>query len=73
VEKCGTAGQATDDNVLSECEIRIAFPRQQWLRERASMLRYTHISSLLRQLLNHLLSVMVDTIHIKPHINISVD
>jgi hypothetical protein len=25
-----------------------AFPRQQWLRERASVLRYTHVASLVR-------------------------
>ena len=52
-----SVGQATADNVIkrlriaccitkatdthSECVIIIAFPRQQWLRERASMLRYT--------------------------------
>jgi len=29
-----------------EWAIRIAFPRQQWLRERASMLRYTCIAFL---------------------------
>jgi hypothetical protein len=55
VEKYGTAGQATDDNIIrrmrfacwiikatdthSEYVILIAFPLQQWLRERASMLR----------------------------------
>jgi hypothetical protein len=55
VEKYGTAGQATDDNttrrMLFACWITkatdtrseyvklIAFPRQHWLRERASMLR----------------------------------
>jgi hypothetical protein len=55
VEKYGRAGQATDDNITwrmrfacwinkstdtrSEYVILIAFPRQQWLRERASMLR----------------------------------
>jgi hypothetical protein len=31
--------KATD--TLSEYEIHIALPRQQWLRERASVLRYT--------------------------------
>jgi hypothetical protein len=55
VEKYGTARQTTDDNIIrrmrfacwitkttdthSEYVILIAFPRQQWLRERASMLR----------------------------------
>jgi hypothetical protein len=53
-----TAGQATDGNITqrkctsccvtkatdahSECVIPTAFPLQQWLRERASMLRYTY-------------------------------
>jgi hypothetical protein len=31
-------------NVHSECVILIAFPLQQWLHERASMLRYTYIA-----------------------------
>jgi hypothetical protein len=55
-EKCGGARQATDDNIIrrmrferwitnatsthSECVILLAFPRQQWLRERTSMLRW---------------------------------
>ena len=30
-------------DIHSECVILIAFPRQQWLRERASVLRYTYI------------------------------
>jgi hypothetical protein len=30
-------------NTLSEYEIFIAFPVEQWLREDVSMLRYTHI------------------------------
>jgi hypothetical protein len=59
VEKYGRVGQATDDNIMrrvrtacwitkvtdthSECVMLIAFPRQQWLRERVSMLRwYVH-------------------------------
>jgi hypothetical protein len=58
VEKYGTARQATDDNIIrrmriacritkatdthSEYVIRIAFPWQQWLRERASVLRHTY-------------------------------
>jgi hypothetical protein len=58
VKKYVTAGQATDDNIIwrmcfahwiktatdtnSEYVILTAFPRQQWLRERASMLRYTY-------------------------------
>jgi hypothetical protein len=57
VEKYDTARETTDDNIIrrmrlacwitkatdtrSEYVILIAFPRQQWLRERASMLRYT--------------------------------
>jgi hypothetical protein len=55
VEKCYTAGQATDDTItrrmrvarwitkasdtLSEYAVHIALPRQLWLRERDSMLR----------------------------------
>jgi hypothetical protein len=58
--KNGTARQATDDNITrrtriacwitkatdthSEYVIFIAFPRQQWLRERASLLLYTYIA-----------------------------
>ena len=57
MEKCGRARQATDDttirrmriacwttrttDIYSEYVTLIAFPRQQWLHERASMLRYT--------------------------------
>jgi hypothetical protein len=56
VENYGTAKQIIDDNVIrrlrfacwiskatdthSEYEIFTAFPRQQWLRERATMLRF---------------------------------
>ena len=63
MEKYGTARQTTEDNVIlrirfacwitwatdthSEYVIRIAFPRQQWLQECASMLRYTSIATLL--------------------------
>jgi len=56
LEKCVRVGQATDDNVMriacwipkptntpSEYIIRIAFPLQQWLHERTSVLRYTYI------------------------------
>ena len=62
VEKYGTARQATDDNIIrrmrfacwitkatdthSEYVILIAFPRQQWLCKRASMLCYTYIACL---------------------------
>jgi hypothetical protein len=62
VEKYGTARQATDDNIIrrmrfacwitkatdthSEHVILTAFPRQQLLRERASVLRYTYIACL---------------------------
>jgi hypothetical protein len=58
VEKYGRARQDTDDNIIrrmrfacwiskatdthSENVIRIAFPLQQWLRERASVLLYTY-------------------------------
>jgi hypothetical protein len=62
VEKYGTVGQATDDSIIrrmrfacwitkaksthSEYVILIAFPRQRWLSERASILRYAHIACL---------------------------
>jgi hypothetical protein len=62
VEKYGTAEEATEDNIIrrmrfaywitkatdthSEYIILIAFPRQQWLHKRASMLRYTYIACL---------------------------
>ena len=49
VDTYGTAGEATNDNkgmritcwVTDKCNQNIAFPRQPWLRERASMLRHT--------------------------------
>ena len=62
MEKYGRAGHPTYDNIirrmLIECRIPkgidthlayvkvIAFPRQQWLRERASNLRHTYLTSL---------------------------
>ena len=65
MEKYGRAGQATDDNVIrcmriacwvtkctnthSEYVILTAFPLQQRLRERVSMLRYTYIACLVRE------------------------
>jgi hypothetical protein len=62
MEKYGRVRQATDDNIIwrmrfacwitkvtdthSEYVILVAFPRQQWVRERASMLRlYIHCLS----------------------------
>jgi hypothetical protein len=66
VAKYGRAGQATDDNRIrrmrvacwvtkaadtrSEYVIHIAFPRQQWLRERASIFRCTYIVSLVHKM-----------------------
>jgi hypothetical protein len=63
VEKYCRAGQSTDDNIIrrmrfafwiteatdmhSECVMPIAFPLQQWLHERASMLRYTYSAACL--------------------------
>jgi len=63
VEKYGTDRQTTDDSIIrrmhceywipkatdthSEYVTLIAFPRQQWLRERASMLRYTYFACLI--------------------------
>jgi hypothetical protein len=66
VKKHGTARQATDDNTIgrmrftcwitkatdthSEYVILIAFRRHQLLRERASMLRYTYIACLVKNI-----------------------
>ena len=60
MEKYRIAGEATEENIIwrmrFECPltnatdthsgyaILIAFPRQQWLRERASILCYTYIA-----------------------------
>ena len=41
-------------NSHSEHAMRIAFTRQQWLRERASMLRYMYIQNTVGFLLFHL-------------------
>ena len=62
MEKYGTARQTTNGNITRrmrfacwitwatgtylENVILIAFPRQQWLRERATVLRYMHIACL---------------------------
>ena len=62
MEKYVGAREATDDNTTqrmrlacwvtkatdthSQCLILTAFSRQQWLRERATILRYTYIASL---------------------------
>jgi hypothetical protein len=64
VKKYATAGQATDGNKIrlmrfacwvtkatdtySEYVMLTAFPRQQWLRESASILHYTYIASLVK-------------------------
>jgi hypothetical protein len=64
VEKYGTARQYTDGNIIrrmrfvcwttkatdtnSEYTILVAFPRQQWLRERASTLRYKYTARLVQ-------------------------
>jgi hypothetical protein len=63
VEKYGRATQATDGNIIrrmrfacwitkatdthSECVIFITFPLQQWLRQRASIVRYGALRVLL--------------------------
>ena len=51
VKEYGTAGQATDDNIIGRIGknrdtvyiILVAVPLQQWLRERASKLRCTYV------------------------------
>jgi hypothetical protein len=66
IEKYSTARQVTDDNIIwrvrfacwipkatnthSQYVILIAFPRKQWLRERAWILRYTYIACLVELL-----------------------
>jgi hypothetical protein len=70
VEKYCRAGQATDDNIVrrmrfacwipkatnthSEYETFIAFPRQQWLRERA----WCHVTRVLPALSKHNIIVL---------------
>ena len=63
MEKYRTAGQATDDNMAyahcltkatgthSEYVILNAFPLQ-WLHERVSMLRYTYIACIVKNILH---------------------
>ena len=41
-------------NTHSECVIRIPIPLQQWLHERASMLRYTYTACLVWKCHTHL-------------------
>jgi hypothetical protein len=69
VEIYGTPRQATDGNIMrcmrfacwiakatdahSERVILIVFPQQQWLRERASMLRYTYTACLVHDSMNN--------------------
>jgi hypothetical protein len=49
--------KATDTH--SEYVIVVAFPRQQWLRERASVLRYTYIACILIKIIaSHLVKFM---------------
>ena len=61
-QTCSTAGQATDDNIIGRMRsicwihnatnthtkyvILIAFPQQQCLHDRTSVLRYTYIACL---------------------------
>ena len=72
LEKYVRARQATDDNKIllmhctcwiskatdmhSEYVIVVAFPRQQWLRERTSILRYMHTVILIQRVFNAVLS-----------------
>ena len=64
MEKYGTAGQATDDRQYGAVALRAGYlrlqthiqnilPQQQWLRERASVLRYTFIACLVPPQLGH--------------------
>jgi len=76
VEIYGTPRQATDGNIIrrmrfacwitktkdaqSECVILIVFP-QQWLRERASILRYTYTACLVHDSMNIWVLLKVDS------------
>jgi hypothetical protein len=71
VEKYGRARQVTEDDIIhimhfacwvtkaadtySKCVTLIAFPRQQLLRERASVLRYTYIACLISSTFSNIL------------------
>jgi len=46
-------------NTHSGCVILIAFPLQQWLQERASMLRYMYIACLVFLLMNIVILLLV--------------
>jgi len=52
-------------NTHSEYVILTAFPLQQWLKERASMLRYTHTGSLLLIIMKTVIhyTVLCHTLH----------
>jgi hypothetical protein len=74
MQKYVTARQATDGNIIcgmrfacwitkaknthSECLILIAFPRRQWLRERASVLCYTTYISCFLKIIPHFSAVI---------------
>ena len=49
----------------SEYVILVALPRQQWLRERSSMLRYKHIACLVHIYHFMLVSTAVTYLHLK--------
>jgi hypothetical protein len=72
VEKNGKDGQVTRwipkaTDTHSECVILNAFPLQQWLHERASMLRYTYIAaSLFIASFDILLSAKIPSV-LQPH------
>ena len=55
--------KATDKS--SEYVMHISFPRQQWLRERASMLRYTCIGCLLTYVYTRVGTLIVATIYLQ--------
>jgi len=62
-KKYDTAGEAPDDNTMHAALLRLqthtqkkfCFPRQQWLRERASILHYTYIACLVTFTTNYLI------------------
>jgi hypothetical protein len=64
VEECCVAGKGfacwitKAKNTRSECVILVAFPRQQWLRERTTILRFTYTPSLLTDVLKSCVFLM---------------
>ena len=68
--RCVLVTTTTDTHTQSEYVIRIPFPRQQWLRERALMLRYSTLpifslpwDQKFTQIITHILTHIFNTVH----------